>query len=335
MRILLFILFFAPITAHLQTSVYPDLMGDELLEEVVFEYKPYMVLSYDAARDVMYSTIYKENDSVRCVYTGHMLELPLGVDPSTHLYSGGFNYGINCEHTFPRSKGAGTGNAFSDMHHLFPSRTGTNASRSDLPFGEIEDDQTVSWFYLNETFSSIPSISNIDSFSERKPGLFEPMEDHKGNVARAMFYFFTMYQAEALEADPNFFESQRETLCTWHQLDPVDTKEWDRNQMIASYQDDLPNPFILDATLATRSFCQLATSNKNLVEPEILVYPNPVVDYLKVVVPGQNKVLVMDFLGKILVEKNFSDQVEIDFLGMEKGSYFILVNQKVLKIVKV
>lgn len=330
---LFLLLFLTQLQAQFDIPVFPNLVGDNLLDEVVDEYKPVTVLSYGAARDLMYSTIYNKNGLVSCVYTGHTLSLPLGVDPSTHLYMNGASNGINCEHTYPRSKGSDSGNATADMHHLFPSRIGTNSSRGNLPFGEIEDNQTVTWSYLDQTQNNIPN-TNIHSYSERISGRFEPMEEHKGNVARAMFYFFTMYQSSAIDADPDFFESQRETLCDWHYQDPVDTNEWERTNLIAEYQNGLANPFVLDATLATRSFCALVTAIEQVDKPIITIYPNPVIDYVNIASTGKNNLEVIDVFGKVLIKKQFSDSVELDFIGITSGTYFIVLKEKVFRIVK-
>lgn len=183
--------------------------------------------------------------------------------------------GINLEHTYPKSKGSGSGNAENDMHHLFPTRSPVNTARGNLPFGEINDNETDTWYFLNMTSNSIPS-ENIDKYSERVTGLFEPQESHKGNVARAMMYFYTMYKEEADLADPMFFESQRSTLCDWHMLDPVDSLEWERTFKIAQYQSNKPNPFVLDSTLMQRSYCSIssvASFDINLLD--FKVYPNP------------------------------------------------------------
>ena len=71
-----------------------------------------------------------------------------------------------------------------------------------------------------------------------------------------MFYFYTMYKAQADLANSTFFEAQRETLCLWHYADPVDSLEWARTFLIAGFQQGKPNPFVLDCTLPERSYCQ-------------------------------------------------------------------------------
>jgi len=234
-------------------DVFPGVEGKELLQLLRKHYKPSTVLDYRQARVKMYTEIYNENDTVYGVYTRYGLYLPPDVsDPIGWLIRGGSDYGINTEHTFPQSKGARYGNARSDMHHLFPAMARVNEARSNYPFGEIDDQRTRWWFYKDKLMFSIPT-KNIDAYSEGIEGMFEPREDHKGNVARAMFYFMTMYRSQA---DAAFFQRQRKTLCQWHYLDPVDSLEWSRNLQIAAYQDGKPNPFILDCSLAKRTYCQ-------------------------------------------------------------------------------
>ena len=53
-------------------------------------------------------------------------------------------------------------------------------------------------------------------------------------------------------ANDEFWELQKETLMDWHYYDEADEMETDRTWKIADYQDGLPNPFVLDSTLARR-----------------------------------------------------------------------------------
>ncbi len=260
--------------------VLPGLEGDELAQAVQDNYRPASVLLFSNARDTLFARIDGRNDSLSCVYSGYTIYL----DPTQDPTQDAFAKGINTEHTYPRAFGADQEPAIADMHHLFPTREDVNAARANLPFMEIPDAQTQSWFYLGQQMSGIPS-SNIDLYSEFRSTGFEPPEAHKGNVARAMFYFYTVYRPEAEAADPGYFWQQRETLCQWHALDPVDSGEWARTWAIAAYQDDKPNPFVLDCTLASRCYCE------GIIDPcipvvsaqepsragtlELWVYPNP------------------------------------------------------------
>ncbi|WP_219607928.1 endonuclease, partial [Vibrio parahaemolyticus] len=65
--------------------------------------------------------------------------------------------------------------------------------------------------------NGIPT-QNIDSYSESTNEEFEPREDHKGNVARAMAYLYTVYDLPS--GSKRWFENQLNTLYQWHLLDP-------------------------------------------------------------------------------------------------------------------
>ena len=275
--------------AQYHTPVLPGMSGQILLDGLVEDYKPLTVLDYGNARDSMFANVYSYNDSLTCVYTGHTIYLDPDLDPTTAAFMNGGDNGINTEHSWPQSLGASSGDPKSNIYHLFPTRIDVNADRASSPFSDIQDSQTEEWYYLGQSQSSIPSQSTIDLYSERLGNLFEPREDHKGDVARAMFYFYTMYKTEADNADPNFFETQRVTLCNWHLQDPVDEKEWERNIKIATYQSGKENPFILDCTLLERcycedqnQFCTPITLGANGAEPMAYKleqnYPNPFVE---------------------------------------------------------
>ena len=204
-------------------------------------------LGYTHARDTMYLRIDRIDGKVRGVYTNYAVDLPdTGVDPSTYLYENG----INCEHVWPQSMYEGGEPTKSDMHVLRPCKENVNSARANKPYNEVADVQTTTWYWQNSQTSNIPS-SNIDEYSENHGSYFEPREDRKGDIARTMFYFYTMYSAVA---DDAFFENQKDVLKTWHDQDPANADEISRTWHIAEYQQNKPNPFILDGTLIERAY---------------------------------------------------------------------------------
>lgn len=281
MRLLVFYSMFFAISqlgyGQFHQAVFPGLEGQELLDSVVAAYKAPALLPQAMARDTLFGKIDKHDDSLTCVYTGFTIWLDPSKDPTQAAYMNGGPDGINTEHTWPQSLGA-TGIAEGDMHHLFPTRIDVNADRGNSPFAEIPDDQTQRWYYLDQQLTTIPT-SHIERYSEWVPGFFEPREDHKGNVARAMMYFYTMYRPQS---DSAFFNIQRQTLCQWHILDPVDQREWDRTWAIAAYQSGKPNPFVLDCTLAERTWCadagihcSVPAHQTEALRSSLSIYPNP------------------------------------------------------------
>ena len=230
-----------------QDVIGNGLYGDELISFLQENYKTSTTLGYTNARDTMYLNIDRIDGQVKGIYTNYAVDLPdTGVDPSTHLYENG----INCEHVWPRSMYEGEEPTKSDMHALRPCKDNVNSARGNKPYSEVPDEQTTTWYWQDSQTSNIPS-SNTDEYSESHGSYFEPREDRKGDIARTMFYFYTMYLDVA---DEYFFEGQKEVLKTWHDQDPVNEDEITRTWQIAGYQEDKPNPFILDETLVERAY---------------------------------------------------------------------------------
>lgn len=232
------------------SGIFPELSGSELMERLAVAYAPRRSLGYDKGRDYLYSVIDNRDGILTGAYTGYEVRVsPTSSKPRQDAYG----QGINAEHVWPQSKGA-KGAAKSDLHNLLPTRVRVNSTRGNNPFGEIPDSQTDRWFLKDIVLRVIPS-QNIDGYSESRGEQFEPREIKKGNIARAMFYFYTMYKAQADAADANFFPSQRSVLCHWHNQDLADAEEAARSHAIAASPQGNENPFILDAALAKRTYC--------------------------------------------------------------------------------
>ncbi len=185
------------------------LRNDDLKAKLHDEVAKHTVYNYKEARKLMYGKIDNRNGSLECVYTGKIIPYTDGKGPN----------GINCEHTWPQSKGA-VGDAKSDIHHLFPADPDANCKRGSFPFGYVNKDAVC--------FSEGGSMFDGDVFEVRK--------QHRGNVARAMFYFSTVYEKPIDEA-------QEKVLREWHKQDPVDANEIARNDSVESFQHNR-NPYI-------------------------------------------------------------------------------------------
>ncbi|HEX9951029.1 MAG TPA: endonuclease, partial [Rubricoccaceae bacterium] len=222
-------------------SVWPGLDGAELIAALRTDYTPERTLGYDRARDLLFAHDMRTAGHLRDPYTGFELALPEGADPSTAAYE----LGINTEHVWPQSKGARDEPLRSDLHHLFPVRDEVNSSRGNLPYGEIPDDRAEAWVTLDVS-QSRPPTSNRERWSERGIGRWEPREDSKGDVARAVFYVYTLYGPSTTdEGGDAFFSTMRADLLAWNRTDPPDAAETARSAWIATQQ-GTPNPFVLD-----------------------------------------------------------------------------------------
>ena len=202
-------------------------------------------LGYNEARRAMYSFIDVGTDGmVTGVYTG----FKQASKDTTFLNP------INAEHTIPQSWFNRKPPMKSDLHHLFPTHKDVNSARSNSPFGEIDDDATEKWYIASgaglKKITHIPA-TEIDSYSESRGGkIFEPREDHKGNLARAAYYFYTMYPDSAGDITKL---ANKDVLFQWHLDDPVDDAEKIRNDRIEQKQGNR-NPYIDHPEIVARAW---------------------------------------------------------------------------------
>lgn len=181
-------------------------------------------LSYNGAKNQLWANVDNRGGFVQCIYSGRT---------STNLNSD--TNGMNAEHTWPQSRGA-EGTARSDLHHLFVTDATWNSTRGSLRFSNV----------ANPT-----STSPIGAKVNGSVG-FEPPDEYKGDVARAMFYFHVRYSINLVENpalqgnngsssdDPMGILSH---LIQWHEGDPVSQFERNRNDRIYAIQNNR-NPFI-------------------------------------------------------------------------------------------
>lgn len=262
--ILFLLLTISQISLAQTDKIAPSLTGTELIDFLQSGYSVTNSLGYTSGRDAMFNTIDKKDGQIRCVYTGYTVTFTNRQDAQ--------DKGFNTEHIWPQSFFDQESTMRSDIHHLFPTRVDVNGARSNFDFDEIPDDQTDTWYEGSSNQSSIPG-ANIDDYSELlKNTSFEPREDHKGNVARAVFYFWTIYQDDSdiiNDGTDNeaFFNRMKDVLLTWHDDDPVDTTEIARSLAIEGFQGNR-NPFVHDTTLARRAFF-----GGGVVEPDTLDNP--------------------------------------------------------------
>jgi endonuclease I len=227
-------------------ELFPDLTGLDLQREVRSSFQPKRTLGYGDARDKMFGELDNINGQVVDIYGGRIIRVSNDGDPSQ--VAG--NQDVNTEHTWPQSKGAGQEPQKSDLHHLFPSDAKINNERNNKPFGEIQDSQTKKWLKLKSSVTTKPN-SGIDDYNESISSLFEPRESVKGDIARAIFYFYTVHKSQA---DDSFFAQQKKDLCRWNEQDLPSNEEITRSHAIAKLQGN-ENPFVIDSTLADRAYC--------------------------------------------------------------------------------
>jgi hypothetical protein len=190
--------------------------------------------------------------------------------------------------------------ALGDLHHLVPTRANINTLRRNAPFAEIPDAQTKYWIHKDKVTTNIPR-KDIHLYSESKSNVFEPFEFRKGDIARAMFYFYTFYKSEADRKSKTFFSSMLPDLCRWYRSDKVDSTETLRTLAIARIQSNI-NPFIFDPSLTERCYC-VAYPGEPDKTYSVNVYPNPSKGLFYIDIPDFKGPFIMkisDQSGKLL-----------------------------------
>jgi len=308
----------------LQAQIEPGKLGAELISALQATYTPSSTLGYGPARDILYSEIDNVGNDLFGIYTNFKVTLDPNADPSVSAFQNGA--GINAEHVYPQSKGAGSEPQRSDLHNIFPSKVSVNESRGSCEFREIDDSDTEKWFFEGTQLNSIPS-SNIDAYSEKDEEScgFEPRESVKGDIARAVFYFYTIYKSAADGADPNFFNNQKEQLFQWHLDDPVDAIEEARNNGITDKQGNA-NPFILDATLVQRAYFP-NTSTKDLeAENWVEISSNLIENNVTIFSKKENgNVLLYSVNGHLVKSEDLQSETNLSLNNLTTGMYILQI----------
>lgn len=190
--------------------------------------------SYSSAREHLFGTLHLQQDSkgyfVKDVYCGTIYREDVGPGSIPNHDK------VNTEHTWPQSRfNRHENKSFqkSDLHHLFPTDSRANSRRGNYNFANLNGGRSA--------HSGCP-LSRIGNIPGTSRDGFEPPEEHKGNVARALFYFSLRY-------DIPIADFEEVVLRQWNWLDPVDDEERARNEAISLIQGNR-NPFVDDAELA-------------------------------------------------------------------------------------
>ena len=189
-------------------------------------------LGYNQARMQMYGYVDADGGQITCIYTGFQQAAGFVTYPNP----------INAEHLVPQSFYGGVSPMKSDIWSIRPCHGSPNSARSNKPYGEVPDG-SAQWYGVTSSGAYVSTgtmPSNADEYSEGSSGFWEPREDVKGDIARSVFYFYTMYptQAGVLAdvGDPDMFYQ-------WHLDDPVSPGEVVRNDRTEVAQGNR-NPYV-------------------------------------------------------------------------------------------
>lgn len=217
--------------------------------------------SYDGAKAQLFQVLENHNGYVTCIYTGYE-------------YNVGYNYtgstDPNTEHTYAQSWFSSPSSSIkkADLHHLFPSNSTVNSSRGNLPLYTVYNHNSANVYYTYTPWQSYRGASNSNI------QVFEPADESKGNIARALLYFNTRYYDTLTQQNINMIPA----LVSWNNLDPPDPTEIARNQGVFNFQHNR-NPFVDHPEFVNRIWGPVSADDEVAAPVASLsldrVYPNP------------------------------------------------------------
>ena len=136
--------------------------------------------------------------------------------------------GWNREHVWPQSLGGNnTKGGGADLHHVRPADSGVNSSRGNKKYGESgTNPQTKT--------GSDPAEGYIGGTYNGT--YFEPLDNVKGDVARICLYVYVRWNSGWGANDITKVFQSVDILLEWCELDPVDTWEMGRNEVVQDIQ---------------------------------------------------------------------------------------------------
>lgn len=172
-----------------------------------------------------------------------------------------------------------------------------------------------------------------------------------GDVARALFYMAVRFNGlNVVAGDPSEYLPNTTTasgdigdlatLLTWHQTDPRDDYEMNRNNYVYTWQMNR-NPFIDHPSLVRYIFGAnygqqwfSALSNQQFSSTHIVVYPNPTSDYIIISgVEGKAFAEIHTLTGQLIHSFAFENELQVA-CKWNPGMYLITIAQGTTTVTK-
>lgn len=184
--------------------------------------------------------------------------------------------GYNREHSWPHSWYGSHSPMYTDLFMVYPTDSYVNNRRGNYPFGEVRNATWTSQNGCKLGSCDYPGYSGM---------VFEPIDEYKGDFARAYFYMGVRYYNEdgGWSGSPMVNGAQLKPwaeamLLEWHFADPVSQKEIHRNDAVYAYQHNR-NPFIDRPDFVSAMFgVSVSDAPETPLVASILLYqntPNP------------------------------------------------------------
>ena len=177
-----------------------DLSGDTLFDSLqnLMRTTHSYTTSYNYCRDNVWKVDCENNDTSKAttLYSNY------------HMTSSDWTptWSCNREHVWPQSLGGGnTSGGGADLHHIRPEKAGVNSSRGNKMFGYAS-------------------------------GQYVPADNAKGDVARIILYVWVRWENDWGAGSVTEVFQSVDVLLEWCALDPVDTWEMGRNEVVQGIQ---------------------------------------------------------------------------------------------------
>ena len=282
--------------------------------------------SYSGLWNSYYQTDKKPNGKVWDIYS----DVPNGTPPYQFTFGsdqcGNYSGEGDCynrEHLWAQSWTNDDSKHKTDLHHVYPTDGYVNNRRGNYAFGEVNN---ASWTSQNGGKLGNNSVSGYSGT------VFEPIDEYKGDVARALMYVSVRYYQE----DGSWSTSDMTNksvikdwamtmLLRWHEEDPVSQKEIDRNNAVYNIQQNR-NPFVDYPEFANKIWDPHWGIDENEYVVLVNVWPNPATSTVNVKGESLETVYMYNAVGQLVLTLDISDadeQSTIDVSGFNSGIYFM------------
>jgi endonuclease I len=287
----------------------------------------------------LWSDYFTTDNKVNGILWDIYSDVPGGTPPYVFLIgnmqcsgsNGPEGYCYNREHLWPSTFFGSTASPlYTDIQHVYPTDAVVNNEHGNLPMGNVKANG-IAWTSLNGS-----KRGSSNTYAGYTNDVFEPIDSFKGDVARVYFYVSTLYEnADAgwsnwqMANGANLTPDAIALLLAWHHLDPVSTKEINRNNAAYGIQGNR-NPFIdypqfADCIWGT-SNCTALSSESVVYENAITIYPVPATTSLQIKIKSDvtiSNYAIVDLIGNYVSRSTYS--TSIDIANLPIGTYALLL----------
>ena len=261
-------------------------------------------------------------------------DVPDGTPPYNFTFGvdqcGSYNNEGDCynrEHLWAQSWTNNDGTEKTDLHHVYPTDGYVNNRRGNYAFGEVRN---ASWTSRNGSKLGSCATTGFNGT------VFEPIDEYKGDIARALMYVSVRYYTEDSQWDNSDMTTKSvikswamTMLLRWHEEDPVSPKEINRNNAVYGKQGNR-NPFVDNPEFAP----MIWDPNWDGVDDQYVttvivdVWPNPATSTVNIKGENLEAVYMYNAMGQLVLTidmQNTDSQSVIDVSDFNSGIYFMNV----------